>query len=90
MEILQNIMVLMTNKSNIWYNTSGCADQYRCVTELYLLSMLSHKYNIVIYPGVGAPGNGKYVVDGLNATDKMFLYNIDENSALPGATTNNP
>ena len=35
--------------------------------------MLSHAYNILIYFGVGAPGQGKDVVDGLNATDKTFL-----------------
>ena len=35
--------------------------------------MLSHAYNIVIDIGVGETGIRKYVVDGLNATDKNFL-----------------
>ena len=42
--------------------------------------MLSHAYNIVIDNGVGAPGYGKYVVDGLNATG-CFFYNFYDNFA---------
>ena len=81
MELLQNIKFLLTNKINIRWNTYGYAKQGRWATALYLLSMLSHSYNIVIYSCARAPGNGKYVVDGLNVTDKRFLYNIDENYA---------
>ena len=30
-------------------------------------------FNVVIYRAVVAPGNGKHVVDGLNAVDKHYL-----------------
>ena len=63
----------MTNNSTIWENTCGCSDKYRCATLLYLLSMLSHAYNIVIDGGVGSPIHRKYAVDGLNANDKEVL-----------------
>ena len=52
----------MKNKSTIWDNTDGCAEKYTCPTALYLLSMLSHTYNIVIYCGFGSPVHGKDVV----------------------------
>ena len=29
--------------------------------------------NISIYRSIGAPGHGKYVVDGLNARDKRYM-----------------
>ena len=78
----------MKKTSNIWENTDRYDEQYICKTELYLLSMLSHSYNIVIYRGVGTPGHGKYVVDGLNATDKRFLKMLMKTVQLPGESTN--
>ena len=71
-ELLHKGNVLM-KKSTIWDNTDKCAEQYRCVTALYLISMLSHSYNILFDRGVGSPVHGIYVVDGLNATDNFFL-----------------
>ena len=35
--------------------------------------MFSHTHGTIIDHGVVAPGHGKYVVDGLNATDKKYL-----------------
>ena len=43
----------------IWKNKDVYADKYKCVTALYLLSMLAHAYNIIIDNGVGAPGHGR-------------------------------
>ena len=59
--------------NTIWENTGGCVEQYRCTTVLYLSSILSHTYNIIIYHDVGEPGHVKEIVDGLNATDKWLL-----------------
>ena len=63
----------MTNKSNIWQNTGGCADKYRCATALYLSLIFSHAYNILIDCGVESLGNDKDVVVGLNTTDKRSI-----------------
>ena len=68
MELLQKVKVLMTKKSTIREDKYGCAEQYRCSTELYLLSMLSHTYKILIDCVVEAPEHGIVFVDGLNAT----------------------
>ena len=57
---------------NIWENRNSCAEQYICATELYLMSMFSYAYNIIIYCGARAPGNGREVVDGLKTTEKSF------------------
>ena len=57
----------------MWENTNGCAEQYICATELYVMSILDHAYYIIIDQGVGAPGHGQDVVDGLNATGKRSI-----------------
>jgi hypothetical protein len=56
-----------------WQDTDGCGKEYRCGTALYLLSLLASPIHVVIDRVMGAPGHGKDIVDGLNATDKRFL-----------------
>lgn len=58
----------------MWDDTDGCAKQYRCGTALLFLSLLACTCNITIDRAIGAPGHGKDIVDGLNATDKAFLF----------------
>ena len=71
--MLQNRTVLFADMSNIWENTDGYTEQYRCATALYLLSMLAHAYNINIDRGAGAPGHGIEFICGLNTTgEKIF------------------
>lgn len=57
----------------VWDDTDGCGKQYRCGTAIYLLSVLACTYGITIDRAIGAPGHGKDFVDGLNATDKVYL-----------------
>ena len=57
----------------LYDDTDGCGKQYRCGTALYLLSVLACTFGIVIDRAIGAPGHGKDIVDGLNATDKVYL-----------------
>jgi hypothetical protein len=54
-------------------DTDGCCKQYRCGNSIYLNSLLSSEHGITIDHAVNAPGHGKDIVDGLNATDKNFL-----------------
>ena len=35
--------------------------------------------------GISAPGNGKDVVDGINAVDKSYIYQFLSNVQLPGS-----
>ena len=51
-------------------NTDGCAEQYRYASALYLMSVMSQTYSIIIDRGISAPGHGNEVIDGLNAVDK--------------------
>ena len=46
--------------------------------------MLSHAYNIIIDCCDGAPGHGREVVNGLNATDKRFISMLMTNFQLHG------
>ena len=75
--LLKNKKVLTTSLSTIWENTDGCAEQYICDSALYLMSVMSQTYYIIIDRGISAPGHGKEVVDGINAVDKAIYISID-------------
>ena len=62
--------------STIWENTDGCAEQYICDSALYLMSVLSQCHSVIFDQGISAPGHGKEVVDGLNATEKRYIYQL--------------
>ena len=83
--LLKKKQVLTTSLSKIWENTDGCAEQYRCASALYLMSVMSQNYSIIIDPGISAPGHGKEVVDGLNAVDKCYIYQLMSKVQLPGS-----
>ena len=72
--LLKNKQVLTTSLSTIWGNTDGCAEQYRCASALYLMSVISQTYSLIIDQGINEPGHGKEVVDGLNAVNKSYIY----------------
>ena len=67
---------MTTSLSTIWENTDVCAEQYRCASALYLMSVMSQCYSIDIDRGISAPGHGKEVVDGLNAVDTQQTIDI--------------
>ena len=56
-----------------WYQTDGCANQYRCSIAYYMMSYLSKLYQIVLDRAVDTPGHRKDVVDGFNAVQKRYL-----------------
>ena len=70
--------------STIRENTDSCADQYKCATSLYLMSVLSQRHLIIFYGGRSTPVHGKEVVGGLNAITKRFLYQLMSTVKLPG------
>ena len=71
--LLKNEKVLKTSLSTIWENTDGCAEQYRCASALYLMSVISQTYSLIIDWGISEPGHGKEVVDGLNDVNKRYI-----------------
>ena len=66
-------------------NTDGCSEQYICASELYRVSFMSQCYSVIIDQGIIASGNGKEVVDGINAVDNLYIYQLMSNVQLPGS-----
>ena len=60
--------IMFSDLNKIWENIDSCINQYRCATELCLLSILAYPYDIIIYHDVGALGHVIDVVDSLNVT----------------------
>ena len=57
----------------MWYQIDGCAKQYSCSIDYYLMYFLSKSYKIVLGGAVDTPGHGKDVVGGFNAVQKRYL-----------------
>ena len=49
------------------------------------MSLMSQTYSIIIDRGIIAPGNGIQVVNGLNAFDKRYIYQLMSKVKLPGS-----
>ena len=84
-ELLKEQKVPTSTLSTIWGNIYGCAEQYICAFALYLMSVLSQCYSIIINIGTIAPGHGKGAVDGINAIDKRYIYHLMSKVQLPGS-----
>ena len=83
--LLKNQQVLTISLSTIWENTDVCSEQYRCASALYLMSVMSQTYSLIINRGISEPGHGKELVDGLNAVDKCYIYQLMSKVQLPGS-----
>ena len=46
---------------------------------------MSKTYSIIIDCGISSPGHGKEVVDGINAVDKCYIYQLMSKVQLPGS-----
>ena len=57
--LLKEKKVLTTSLTIIWGNTDSCAEQYRCASALYVVSVLSQFYSVIIDKGISEHGNGK-------------------------------
>ena len=49
------------------------------------MSVMSQTCFIIIDRVISAPGHGKEVVDGLNAVDKRYIYQLMSKAQLPGS-----
>ena len=81
--LLKDKKVLKTPLSKIWGSTGGCAEQYICAYTLYLMSVISQCYYIIIHRVISAPGHGKEVVDLLNDVDKRYIYQMISTVKIP-------
>ena len=73
-ELLKQHNIMSNTLSTIWGNINGCDNNYICATSLYLISMLSQAFYVIIDRGISAPGHVKEVVYGLNDIAKRFLF----------------
>ena len=58
---------------------------YRCASALYLMSVMSQSYSVIMDRGISAYVHGKEVVDGLNAIHKRYIYQMMSTVQLPGS-----
>ena len=65
--------ILVSGMSIVWEDTDGCAKKYRCALAIYLMTVSSYSYGIILDREINAPVYIKNVVDGLNETDKRYL-----------------
>ena len=65
--------ILVCAMSKVWKDANGCAKQYRCALAIFLITVLSSSYSIIMDIENNAPGHLKNVVDGLNETNKRYL-----------------
>ena len=49
------------------------------------MSVMSQCYSNIIDRIITAPGHGKEVVDGINAVDKRYIYQLMSKVQLPGS-----
>ena len=77
----------MSTLSTIWENADGYAEQYRCATALYLMSVLSQLQSIIFDRGISAHWHGKEVVDGINEIENHYMYQLMSTVQLSGSKT---
>ena len=58
-ELLKERKLLESALSTIWKNTDGCAEQYIFASALYLMSVMTQCYSVIIDSGISAPGHDK-------------------------------
>ena len=63
----------MSGMPRAWEDTYCCANQYVCDLAIYLMTVLSSSYSIIMDCANNAPGHGKNIFDGLNEMTKRHL-----------------
>ena len=63
----------------LWKTIDGCVEQYISYTEIFLLSILSKAYYVIIYCDMSTPGQDREIFDGINATE-FFSPSVNDNS----------
>ena len=56
-----------------WEDNDGCAKQYRCALDIYLITLLLYLHGIIIDCTTNAPGHRNISFYGLKDTDKQYL-----------------
>ena len=64
---------LVSVMSTVREDNDGCAEKYRCALPIYLMTVFSSSYYIIIDRVIIAPGHGNNVVYVLNTTENRYL-----------------
>ena len=67
------IFVFGNGMSTVWEDTDGCEKQYIFALSIYLLTVLSYSYGVIMDHSINAHGNENIVVYGLHATRNRYL-----------------
>ena len=59
--------------SKVWEDTDGCANKYRCNLDIYLMTVLSSPYVIIMDSAINSPFHGKNFVGGINPMYKRYM-----------------
>ena len=55
-------VILVTGGSKVWEDTNGCAKQYMCALDVYLMNVLSSSYVIITYLTISAQSDEKMLL----------------------------
>ena len=59
--------------SKVWEDSDGCANQHIFPLTIYLMTVVSSLYEIIMDNSINEPDHGNNVVERLNPTDKHYL-----------------
>ena len=65
-------------------NTDGLDKKHRCASAQYVISVMFQSFSVIIDRRISVPGHGKEVLDGLNAVDKHYIYQLMSTVQLIG------
>ena len=49
------LVILVSGMSTVWEDTDGCANQYRCTLDIYLMTVLLSSYGNIMHRTINAP-----------------------------------
>ena len=64
--------ILVSVMSKFWEDTSGCTNKYNFSLAIYLMTLSSSSYGIIMDCAIIAPVYGNNVIDGLNAMENII------------------
>ena len=70
--MLRGCNIIIMDVSTIWEDKYGCTDKYIIYKYSYLLSILAHEYNIIIYCDKVSQGHCEDFIYEFNSTIKII------------------
>ena len=74
-ELLKQRNIMFNKLITVLVKKGGCAEHYICATALYLMSILSQGFSVIIDHSISAPGHGRELVYVINSIGKGFSSN---------------